>query len=179
MKKIFFDVGAATGMSIEFFKKNYSKADEFEIYSFEPFPENLKELRKIPDIHVIPCAAWSSDTEIELFIGKAKSGTMYSDKTTGKVDPNNSIIVQGIDFAKFVKEVANEDDELWLKMNAEGAEYEIIPHLHRKGMIDWFNRTYIRWHSTKIPSVEYIHAEVKAMVPNNNNVWRKTSIIPL
>ena len=44
-------------------------------------------------------------------------------------------------------------DEIWLKINTEGSEYEIIQHLHNQDVIEWIDRLYCQWHARKVPSV--------------------------
>lgn len=179
MRKIFLDVGAERGSSVRFFRDNYADAYKFEIHCFEPLPENVELLRQVPDITVVPAAAWSSNGREPLYLGKYKAGTMYSDKITGKVDPDNFIEVPTIDFAEYIMEHFREEDEIWLKMNIEGAEYEVVPHLVEQGLIPWFNRMYIRWHHGKIPSIESVHEGVKAMVPTAIDMWRREGALPL
>jgi len=179
MRKIFLDVGAADGSSVRFFRGYYPEAYKFEIYCFEPLPDNVALLNLITDIVVIPAAAWGCDGQELLYIGKYKAGTMFSDKLTGQVDPDNFVQVPTIDFAKFVKAHFDREDEIWLKLNVEGAEYEIISHLHEHDLIDWFDRIYVRWHAYKIPSLQKEHDRVAAMVPNAVPIWRKKEMLPL
>jgi FkbM family methyltransferase len=179
MRKIFLDVGAAAGSSVKFFRESHTEAYKFEIFCFEPLPDNIEALKHVPCITVVPYAAWDSDGTDVLYLGKYKSGTMYSDKITGEVDPDNFIEIPTIDFAEYIKEHFKKEDEIWLKLNVEGAEYDIVPHLYKNGLIDWFDRMYIRWHNHKIPSVQKKHEEVRAMVPTAMNLWRKAHMVPL
>jgi len=180
MRKIFLDVGAANGNSIKFFRENHKESDQFEIYSFEPFPKNIEELEQFkPKVTVIPAAVWSFDGEIPMYTGKPKSGSMYADKITGKVSLENKIMVPCIDLAKFIMENFKKEDEIWIKMNIEGSEYEVVPHLHKHGLIDWFDSIYIRWHATKIPSLVAVHDEIAKLVPDSVNLWRKKGMFPL
>lgn len=171
-RKIFLDVGAWQGNSVSFFREHFSEASEFEIFCFDPLPENIDVLKTIPGIHVIGAAVWSSNGEAYLYLGASQGVSMYPDKKTGYVDPENKIIVPTIDFAEFIISNFNKEDEIWLKLNAEGAEYEIIPHLYENNLIDWFDRIYIKWHSEKIPSLQIIDKKVRAMVPYVITNWR-------
>jgi FkbM family methyltransferase len=180
MARVFLDVGALDGSSVKFFRDNHPESNQFEIYSFEPFPENIRKLEQVrPKVHVIPKAAWSSDGEVTMYVGKPKSGTMYADKATGLVDAKNKITVPTIDFAKFILDHFKKEDEIWLKLNVEGAEYEIIPHLHYYGLIPWFDRMFIMWHARKIPSLQSKHDAVVALVPQATDIWRKQYMLPL
>jgi FkbM family methyltransferase len=179
MRRVFLDVGASDGSSVKFFRQHHPKAHLFDIYSFEPLPSNIEELRKISEIVIVPKAAWSSDGVARLYIGKYKAGTMFSDKKTGLVDPGMFLEVETIDFAKFVMQHFEKTDELWLKLNVEGAEYEIVRHLHKHNLLSWFDRIYVCWHAYKIPSLQKYDEEVKAMIPNAIGTWRKKELLPL
>jgi FkbM family methyltransferase len=174
-RKIFLDVGAWQGNSVSFFREYFLEASEFEIFCFDPLPENIEALKLISDIHIIEAAAWSSNGEENLYLGASQGVSMYADKKTGYVDPENKIIVHTIDFAEFIILNFNKEDEIWLKLNVEGAEYEIIPHLYKNNLIDWFDRIYVKWHSEKIPSLQVVDKEVRAMVPYVITNWREIS----
>jgi len=179
MKRVFLDVGAANGSSVTFFRQNHPESKEFEIHCFEPLPENLIGLKKIRGLTIVPAAAWTMNGKATLYVGKAKSSSMYSDKTTGRVCKENHIEVDTIDVAEYILEHFSKDDEIWLKMNTEGGEYETVPHLHRAGLIPWFDRMYIKWHARKIPSLEHLDKEVRKLVPGVISLWRKEKILPL
>ena len=179
MKRVFLDVGAASGMSVSFFRKNHPESDQFEIHCFEPLPENIERLKRVSNITVIPAAAWISNGKTILYVGKAKSSSMYSDKTTGRVSKKNGLEVDTIDLAEYILEHFDKEDEIWLKMNTEGAEYVTVTHLHAAGLIEWFDRMYIKWHARKIPSLESADKEVRKLVPTAIALWRKEKILPL
>ena len=181
MRRVFLDVGAYDGASVRFFRDNCREADQFEIFCFEPLPLNVEKLARIPNITIVPKAAWSSEGSRILFVGgkKEKGSTLFPDKSTGLIDVSNAQEVRTFDFAQYVQEHFEESDELWLKLNVEGAEYEIIPHLKRHGLLSWFNRIYVMWHAYKIPSLQARHDAVVAMVPEAICVWRKKTITPL
>jgi FkbM family methyltransferase len=180
MKRVFLDVGAAEGSSIRFFRKNHPESDQFEIHCFEPLPSNVELLGEYRDITIIPAAAWKSNGTSILYQGKKKSGSMYSDKTTGLVSKDNPLEIDTIDLAEYIKSNFTQDDEIWIKINTEGAEYEIIPHLHAEGLIPWFDRMYIKWHGgRKIPSLESVDKVTRALVPESIGLWRKKKILPL
>jgi len=130
-KQIFLDCGAYTGISIDFFNKYYPNAISFEKHSFECLPDNIKELKKRNTI-VHEYAAWSSNGTHKLYTGLHESGSLYKEKTTGNLNPNNYIIVKTIDLAQFIINNFKKDDYIIIKLNIEGAEYEVIPHLKKK-----------------------------------------------
>lgn len=180
MRRIFLDIGADVGESVEFFRKNHPEADQFEIFSFEPHPENIKKLRKIEGITLIEKAVWVDDGGVTMYFGKPKSSTICSDKRTGRIDPEDKHEVPTIDLAKFMKDNFKEEDEVWMKMNIEGAEYVVLPHLKQTGALDLVDRLYIKWHLKKIPSVtDEIHDFAFALVPQAIPIWRCKEVLPL
>jgi len=183
MRRIFLDIGADVGESVEFFRKNHPEADQFEIFSFEPHPENIKKLRKIEGITLIEKAVWVDDGGVTMYFGKPKSSTICSDKRTGRIDPEDKHEVPTIDLAQFMKDNFKEEDEIWLKMNIEGAEYVVIPHLKKEGALDLVDRAYIKWHIGKIPSIREeddiaLREMVAETIPKVFHLWRCDAVLP-
>lgn len=178
MSKVFLDVGAYDGASVRFFRQHHKEARKFNIHCFEPHPESLVELRKVENVTVIPAAAWVYDGTAPLYLGKPKGATLFKDKTTN-VDASQFVVVPCVDIARYMKEHFKRSDEIWMKLNVEGAEYAIIRHLNNEGLLPWIHRLYLTWHAYKIPSLADVHDEVAALVPNAITTWRKRSICPL
>jgi FkbM family methyltransferase len=172
MRKIFLDIGAYNGVSAEFFLANHPQADEFEIYSFECDKRNIEiiESKNLP-ITLIEAAAWSRDGYVDYYYGKDDGGTMYPQKNTGNINPKNKFYTECIDLAGFIRNNFIKSDYIILKLNCEGAEYELIPHLKSKNIIDWINKWYIRWHVEKIGIDFKLHETIQSMVPKYYD-WR-------
>ena len=62
---------------------------------------------------------------------------------------------------------------LWLKMDVEGAEYDLIPHLFRNGTLPKVNTLFIEWHHEKISSItKEQHLETIDMVKHiDTQIW--------
>jgi len=171
-RKIFLDLGAYIGDSVRFFREECEKAKEFEIFCFEPSPKLISKLEKVSNITLIKAAAWSSNGTAFFYLGRGEGSTMYKDKTSAGIDPKNVIKVSTVDIAKFIKSNFNKSDKIWVKMNIEGGEYEIIPHLKKQGLLEWFDRVFVKWHSRKIPSLVVKDDEVRKMIPEAIPFWR-------
>jgi FkbM family methyltransferase len=172
MRKIFLDIGGWNGASVEFFLKYHPEAKEFEIYTFECDRKNIIILnnRHLP-INLIKKAAWSSDGVVRFYPGgnmPQSGGTLYKEKTTGKVNPNRFYEVESIDLAKFIKNNFTKESYIICKMNCEGAEYELIPHLKKNNLIEWIDKWYVQWHYDKIKMNEEEHLSVVRMLPDYN-----------
>ena len=172
MRRVFIDGGANTGISINLFLKKYPDANhlgisinlflkkypdanQFEIHSFEPNPELVKSLSKYKGIATIHNKALSSrDDVLDFYLGGSLSSTLRTDKVSGNIKYGNPIKVQSVDLAKFITENFSKEDYIVLKLDVEGAEYEIIPHLLTKGIFDgWVDDLFGEWHAHKLATV--------------------------
>mgnify|MGYP001351768310 CR=1 FL=1 len=169
---IILDLGANDGCSILKFKDILKKRniENYKIYSFEPNPyfknnlfkqenENVKIFMKIAGTR-------NSLTKLYLSQNNDKGSTIYNDKTSNDINKKIYLNCPEIDIASFIKQIKG-DNELWVKMDVEGAEYKIIPHLYEQDCINMINKLYIEWHYDKIPSIsEEFHYKVFNMVKN-------------
>ena len=155
--KIFLDLGAYTGDTLTIALKAYPDFDKF--YAFEPLPIHtalLKERHNDPRIILYEKAASNMDGTAEMYHhNKYRSTKSYSNGTSlrkdkGNVDPNDSFTVETVDFSKFVLDNFNEKDYIVLKMDVEGAEYDILDKMLSDGSISYIDELYIEWHSHKL-----------------------------
>lgn len=155
MKKIFIDGGANTGTSLQFFLKKYPNASEFEIHSFEAHPKIFKKLEKHKGrATVYNKALYKENTEIDFYVGSILSSSIRKDKTTGSLNTRSPIKVEAIRLADFIKSSFSKDDHIVLKLDVEGAEYDILPDLLEEGIFDgWVDILFGEWHVNKLKEV--------------------------
>lgn len=119
------DLGANTGLAVLDTKLKHPKA---RVYAWEPDPylanimrENL-EAHEVHDVEIVEAAAWTSDGE----------ATFASDgRATGSVQGAGELggtIVQTRDIAAWLEDLPHERIQL-LKIDIEGAELELLPHI--------------------------------------------------
>ena len=171
MRKIFLDIGGWNGASAVFFRKHHPQGAEFEIFTFEPDKGNIASImaKNLP-VTLIPKSAWSSTGKMRFYPGGAmpgSGGTMYSQKTTGNVNPNKYYEVDTIDLGAFITDNFKKTDFIILKMNCEGCEYEIIPHLARLDLISWIDKWYVQWHWEKLKMSATDHIKVFNLTPEH------------
>lgn len=168
MKKIFIDGGANEGQSIRSFMKNFNDWHEYEIHSFECNPRvisKLQEYKKYTTIH--QNALWIRNEELEFYLNGDNNtcgGSLRSDKTTGSLKFDQPISIAAIDIVEFIKLNFKKSDYIILKLDVEGAEYDIIPHLLNNNMFtDYIDKLYIEFHQKKLRHItaEY-HNELVA-----------------
>lgn len=157
MKKIrFVDCGANVGQSVEWALDAFKNC-ELKIDSFEPLPKNVEVLREkfgnnphvsIHDAAVSTtdgltsfyCQNWGARTGSSLVKGKSSASDM------------DVINVRTIDIAKWLRDNVNEDEVCVLKVDIEGAEYEVLPHLIDQGLNSVAEFLLVEYHGTKTPN---------------------------
>ena len=163
--KIFIDIGAHKGESCDMFLK---KRPNFKVVCFEPDPRNQKIIEK-KGYPLMKGAAWIFDGQIKLYTGLQESNSVYSTKTTGGISKDRFLLVRCFDLAKYIRNNYTKEDYIIIKMNCEGAEYNLIPHLKDKGLLDWVNTWYVQWHWNKIGISELKHNVISRMI--NSKPW--------
>tara|TARA_B100000963_G_scaffold357325_1_gene379232 strand:- start:199 stop:759 length:561 start_codon:yes stop_codon:yes gene_type:complete len=155
MKKIFIDAGANIGISIKLFLEKYPNSNEFEIHSFEANPNLFSKLDAYStQATIYHKAVYIEDTTLDFYLGADLGSSLRKDKTTGGININNKIQVEAINLAQFIKDNFNKKDYIILKLDVEGAEYDILPHFITEGMFDgWINELFGEWHEGKLKEV--------------------------
>ncbi|MBT8454172.1 MAG: FkbM family methyltransferase [Deltaproteobacteria bacterium] len=104
------------------------------------------------EVHVHRWAAWTSNCVKALYLSRDYAGegsTLLLNKTTGRVDYSRPIPVPCRDFAAWLLALEG-TGPLVVKMNIEGAEYEVLSHMAEVGALDVPRVWYISWHDAKI-----------------------------
>lgn len=170
---IILDLGANDGCSILKFQNLLKDSKKkFKIYSFEPnffFKEKLdkiKENNKNVEIFYKVIGTKNCSTKLYLSQKDNDGSSIYSDKITNKINKSLFIECEEVDIVEFLHNLP-QHDELWIKMDIEGAEYNIITHLYNNNCISKIDKLFIEWHYKKIPSIsEKTHNKVYNMVKN-------------
>lgn len=151
----FIDCGAHKGQSIIACRNLFGpQCDELHVHSFEAIPYLAKKLQAYyqedPLVHVYNNAVWISDEEKQFFASKTKASwgsSLYSRFTdTDTV----STTVTCVDFPKWVRDTLNPNEVNILKLDIEGAEYEVLNKLMDTGTLEYFNLLVGEWHHDKV-----------------------------
>lgn len=66
-------------------------------------------------------------------------------KSIGRFD--TTIEVECIDFSAWIKQHYWDTDYIVLKLDIEGAEYQVLQHMFDTGVLSWINQLYVEWHA--------------------------------
>lgn len=157
-KKLFIDLGAHNGDSIDKFYAQVSDANEYDIIAFEPNPIMFEILNhsivshNYKNVTTINMAAGTFTGVTELFVAsmqKSDGSTLLYDKITGKVDYENPVGIKCIDFCDWLYQVESKYDYIILKTNIEGSEYPIMDELLKRDMVGKIDYYCIYFHSSQ------------------------------
>lgn len=151
--QVFLDCGGHRGQSIKHFRKSFPEAKSFTIHTFEPNSELWGRLEK-SKVKLHKIAVWIYDGETDFYLAESRAGsTIVKGKLTAHVDYEHPIKVPCIDLSKWIKENFKQEDIIYLKLNIEGAEYEILRKMLADGTIKYLNRLFVNFHHKKITSI--------------------------
>lgn len=154
MRKVFIDCGANIGkMTNRFYLEH--KEEEYEYYAFEMNFKLIDAIKKNnPDINMAihNKAVWIHDDGITMYLGKTKDAygsTILKNKQTGRVRYHRPLKIESIDFSKWLLDNFSKDDYIVLKMDIEGAEYDVLDKMIKDETILYLNELQIEFHHDK------------------------------
>lgn len=164
MKKVLLDCGANIGQSYEWFMKNREDSDEYEVHCFEPVP-SFKHHFENKNLTFHSDAVWVEDGIIDFYdkttepIGRLSS-TLYKHKRDN-AGQGTRTTVSCIDFSKFIKDNFELSDYLIVKMDIEGAEYNVIEEMLESKTFEYIDEFYVEFHGGKIPELSPYYDETE------------------
>lgn len=150
------DVGMNVGVASLYFA---GQAQVSKVYSFEPFPETYQRalnnfsLNPVIKDKIVPYNAGvgGSDAMLEIPMIVGESAVMSTSDffiEQMKTDQTKMIKVGITDIKKILPEVLQNHaaESIILKLDCEGAEYDIIEQMHQTGLIKKISVIVIEWH---------------------------------
>lgn len=177
MSRIFLDVGAHQGQTIEMMLRPRFKVDR--VVGFDPSPICHEILNQKfgdnPKVSIVKAGLWSKTCEMDLHNEGSQGGSVHSDyQTTCNPEPR-------VTHCKFIRasywftEHVSPYDEVFLKLNCEGSECEIILDLLDTGEYDKVKAVFVDFDVRKSPSQRHKEAELrermKVLGINNLHVY--------
>lgn len=157
--KIFLDVGAHTGETVEAVLDPRYGFDR--IVCFEPVQSCAQSLRRFGDPRVEVCVfgLWKESCERPVFDPGGLGGSIFADRSrTGQAETCR--FVRATDW---FREQVGPGDSVWMKLNCEGSECDILEDLVHSGEMDKVAHVMVDFDVRKIPSQRHREAEVRAL----------------
>ena len=148
-RKIFIDCGFYGGGSISTFKSTPEYSGDFIYYAFDPAMNVEKSKSQFPHVNLFKKAIWISDGTISFYTSSRKGGRANGLYHNPKASCENTCQSECLDFSSWIKNNFTKDDYIIVKMDVEGAEYEVIPKMIKDMSIDLVNIIYLEWHNSR------------------------------
>lgn len=155
MRRFFIDCGGYDGESVIAAKIRFG--EDIICHTFEPNPDLWHFYEDLPTtLHKE--AVWTYDGETDFYIAdRLLSSGIHGDRVRklhgGPVKITKHLKVPCIDFSKWILDNFTKDDYIILKMNVEGAEYEIFDKMFTDGSVHLINELWGDLHRRQFPSM--------------------------
>ena len=158
MKKIFLDVGGHIGETLKVAldpKYNFDK-----VFCFEPVPQYWQILKTFNDNRLTICeyGLWNDNCTKQIFGPNTMGASLFKDKFKSEVE---SIDIQLKKASDWFAQNLSVDDQVYLKLNCEGAECAILENLIATGEYKKIKVLMVDFDVRKIPSQKSQMGSVK------------------
>ncbi len=176
--KYYIDVGMYNGELLEKIISIYPPFDKY--IGFEAVPQLCKEAEerfkdddRVTVINKAVSVEDKSDVKFYMCYCKEKGrckgkgtnigtgSTLLKNKVRGNIDKSKFISVDVINFSQYILDNFEKDDEIYLKIDIEGSEYELLDHMIKTGAIRYINKLFCEWHYHKMKGYKQNKKEFK------------------
>jgi FkbM family methyltransferase len=166
--RVFIDVGGHLGETLEEVVKPAWRFDR--IYVFEPASVCLPSIERFADARVeVVQAGWAAvDGSADLFGAGEIGASIHAGK------PVTSAAVETIrllDCAAWVDAHLDPTEEVWTKINCEGAECDVLDHLCETGSIARIDHLVVHFDVEKIPGMEHRAVATRSRLDSAGIEW--------
>jgi len=171
-RRVFLDVGAHQGQSLRAALEERWGFDR--IWAFEPTQPCLEILGRIVDnrLTVVPAGWWSADAEMVVHDPGAIGASVDARKSRGGETARCSFI----DAARWMSENIDPTDLVWLKINIEGAEIDVLDRLLSSGEISKVDHLVVHFDIEKLGEYERA-AEMRQRLDDAGVKWREAKTV--
>lgn len=173
MAKIFLDCGTHYGEGLRQFSDMFHMDEEWKIHTFEANPVTYEvfKSRRLPhlggNVLAYNYAVTTYDGEIDMYIESPDTeirdtGQGSSIVSKDKWNPQDGILkfkeelvpVPCIDLSKFVELNTSEDDFIVMKLDVEGAEYDILDKMLEEMTLHRISHLFVEFHAKYFTNLE-------------------------
>jgi FkbM family methyltransferase len=179
MAKIFIDGGGNWKKIVD---RYLALADFDKVYVFEPNPL-FYDSYKNSNYQLIKKAIWVENIKKNFYISKDENQVFSSlfenklSKLKNELVDNywsKTLEVDCIDFSQWVKDNFNEQDDITLKLDIEGAEFDVIEKMIEDKTIKMINKLFVEFHTDTCPEQKEKYFSIIKKLKNINiklNNW--------
>lgn len=179
-RRLYLDLGANNGDTIA--DELASSRIDF-CWGFEPNPQLASDLRhrfEGEPVEIVEAAAWIEEGVRPLYLGHSLSSTLLEGKVALPDYPEYAITydlsvdVRTVDTAAWLRDHVPDGDAVTIKMDIEGAEYEVLQHLLDSGEIDRIDELRCEFHPERFPAHSKNHDQLVQAVRARTKLvrWR-------
>jgi FkbM family methyltransferase len=156
--KVFLDLGAHLGQTLKIALENKYGFDK--VYCFEPVAECCRALRAFNDKRVVVAefGLWNKTSSQTIYNPQTRGASIFRDKFGDQVTSRKIKLVRASDWFKQNLKTA---DQIWLKLNCEGAEVAILNDLIKSGEYKKIDVLMVDFDVRKIPSQKHLMPKMK------------------
>jgi FkbM family methyltransferase len=143
------------------------------VYAFEPNPFAFDILRNKfignPSVHCMNKGVYDRDAVLPLYLheNSDEDEVQWSQGTSllpfkSNVRKDKQVNVELVDLAAFIRGLGNRVK--LLKIDIEGAEYEVLTHVIKTGAIDMVDTVIAETHADRIPELRDKHNELLSLI---------------
>lgn len=148
--------------------KEFDTAGRFRTVSFEPNDRYVKCYDGFPRHSLIRAAVYDRDGSQQFYLDRedGDGSTLFRNKLTrdnggyGTLDTANPVKVRTIDLSQWVRRHTSWLDYLILKLDVEGAEYDILEKMVRDRTIRRIKHLFVEWHWQRVGITEDRHRKL-------------------
>jgi FkbM family methyltransferase len=159
-RKIYIDCGVYKGEEIKIAEKYFDY-----IYGFEPFYTELKDnynFKYEDKITIYENGLSNKNGECKIYKTDTLIGSsLYLDKFNVSNDFKNIKIMK---LSDFIKQNLNKEDIIFIKINIEGSEIDVLEDLYNNNMFDYIHSIHVDYDYTKIKNDDNYTERAKKIV---------------
>ena len=155
--RIYVDLGANLYESSigNWFRASYPDAGTYKVYAFEAEHKYDDSYAGHPDVTLLHFAVSTANGTVPWGHAAKKGGRTRSGFALGpggrRLGSSHNIVQDGtrpaIDIADWLRRTVRPDDFVVVKMDIEGAEYDVVPHLLREKVADLIDELFLEVHT--------------------------------
>lgn len=167
------DGGAHQGETIAHFEKSNLYSQHPWMFAFEANPNLIPDIPKKPNLTVLNKAVWTKDGTVEFYLGEnTLSSSLFGDKKPGL--SKTPIKVDSVDFGQWLKKNFSKDDVIFVKLDIEGAEYDVLDKMLKDESITYVDRLYVEFHNEKVGVPEERDRELVSAIKKRASLSKLT-----